>query len=369
MRNRSKKKNQRTAKRSLPPTLPLNARPRTPPWPEEPSLEGRFPYYGVLGEMVRVIMPHSEAHPMAVMVQLLVGAASIIGRSPYYLVEATEHHVNLFAAVVGASSRARKGTALEWAIRILREVDDAWVTNCVSSGSSSGEGLVWRLRDPTQEKVDGEVVTVDAGVEDKRLLVKEPELGSVLRVLQRGGNTLSPILRTLWDTGCAETMTKTSPTKATNAHVCAIAHITKGELLRYFRREATNGFGNRFLWLAVKKSKSLPFGGGYPAAELRPLVARLRDAVAFARTVGKMKMSERAATLWDSAYRRLGKEHLDNSDVVEALNARNQPQVLRMACILALLDKRKTIRRQHLEAALAIWAYVEASISYIFGGA
>ena len=80
-------------------------------------------------------------------------------------------------------------------------------------------------------------------------------------------------------------------------------------------------------------------------------------------------MSERAATLWDSAYRRLGKEHLDNSDVVEALNARNQPQVLRMACILALLDKRKTIRRQHLEAALAIWAYVEASISYIFGGA
>ena len=43
--------------------------------------------------------------------------------------------------------------------------------------------------------VDYQTVIVDAGVEDKRLLVYESEFAQCLRVLGREGNTLSAVVR------------------------------------------------------------------------------------------------------------------------------------------------------------------------------
>jgi hypothetical protein len=40
---------------------------------------------------------------------------------------------------------------------------------------------------------------------------------------------------------------------------------------------------------------------------------------------------------------------------------------MRLACLYALLDCSDRIRRVHLEAALAVWRYCEASARYIFG--
>jgi hypothetical protein len=43
--------------------------------------------------------------------------------------------------------------------------------------------------------VDYQTVKVDEGVTDKRLLVEEPELASVLRRMDRESNSLSAVLR------------------------------------------------------------------------------------------------------------------------------------------------------------------------------
>ena len=40
---------------------------------------------------------------------------------------------------------------------------------------------------------------------------------------------------------------------------------------------------------------------------------------------------------------------------------------MRLACIYALLDSSNKIKSPHLEAALALWAYVEQSCTFIFG--
>mgnify|MGYP001002758108 CR=1 FL=1 len=40
---------------------------------------------------------------------------------------------------------------------------------------------------------------------------------------------------------------------------------------------------------------------------------------------------------------------------------------MRIACIYALLDRSAEIQRIHLEAALAVWRYCEASAQYLFG--
>ena len=54
--------------------------------------------------------------------------------------------------------------------------------------------------------------------------------------------------------------------------------------------------------------------------------------------------------------------------MVGAMTSRGEAQVMRLACIYALLDQSSVIRTQHLEAALAVWKYAEASARFIFGG-
>jgi hypothetical protein len=96
---------------------------------------------------------------------------------------------------------------------------------------SSGEGLVYAVRDPVEvEGKDGNIEVVDPGVEDKRLLVIEGEFSAVLRACQREGNTLSAILRTAFDHGNIEPLTKHNRIKATGAHINFVGHITEHEL-------------------------------------------------------------------------------------------------------------------------------------------
>src|SRR5690348_8013142 len=75
------------------------------PWP---WIDGDA-YHGLVGEIIETIEPHSEADPIAILVQLLAAAGNIIGRHCYYQIESDRHHANLFAVLVGPSGKARKG--------------------------------------------------------------------------------------------------------------------------------------------------------------------------------------------------------------------------------------------------------------------
>ena len=52
-----------------------------------------------------------------------------------------------------------------------------------------------------------------------------------------------------------------------------------------------------------------------------------------------------------------------------ALTARSEAQAIRVALVYALLDGQSAIGRHHLEAALEIVRYSNASVKYIFGDA
>src|SRR5204862_2402688 len=103
--------------------------------------------YGVIGDLVRRIEPHTEAHPAALVIQFLTGLGSIFGRSPYFLADSAKHHANLFAVVVGQSSRSRKGTSWNHIRRILANVDPEWAKSRVMGGVGSGEGIIFELKD------------------------------------------------------------------------------------------------------------------------------------------------------------------------------------------------------------------------------
>ena len=184
--------------------------PQRKPLPEQWPVMGETAFYGFAGEIVESIAPHSETDPVALLIQFLVCFGYVVGRERYYQVESDRHHANLFAALVGQSSKGRKGTSFNRIMAIAKIVDQQWVDDRVQGGLSSGEGLINVVRDPTM-KWDREKQTeveTDHGVDDKRLLVVEPEFAGVLAVMERAGNTISPLIRKAWDGGKLATMTR-----------------------------------------------------------------------------------------------------------------------------------------------------------------
>lgn len=313
-------------------------------------------FHGLAGDFVRLVEPHTEASREALLVQFLVTAGSLIGRGPHCVADGAEHHGNLFAVVAGPTSTGRKGTSAAHALAPARAVDAGWTT---ASGLVSGEGLVHHVRDASD--------TGDAGVADKRLCVVEGEFARVLQAAARQGNTLSPTLRLAFDGAVLSTLAKNSPEKATGAHVSVIGHITPEELRRHLdRTEIANGLGNRFLWIAARRSKLLPEGGTVSAAELGEIERRLGRMVALARTRGRLERDEAARALWRSVYGELTK---DRPGLLGELTARAAALAVRLSLLFALLDGANEIRREHLSAALAVLDFVERSVCYVFGDA
>jgi len=345
---------------------------RAIPWPEplEPAA-----FHGIAGDFVHVVSPETEADPAGLLLQFLVAFGNLIGRTAYFCVGATRHYLNEYLALVGESGAARKGTSWDF-VAIVSCVADATWTHCLEDGLATGEGLIWRLRDPiTKEEpvrengkgaiVGYETVVADAGVTDKRLCVIEPELVSVLKVAEKQGNVLSPILRKAWERGDLKSMSKNSPGRATNAHVSVIGHITPGELrLRLAESERANGFANRFLWLCVARSRFLPDGGSLRPDDLSEIGKRLAIAVTFARGVLEMRRDAAAAELWKRVYPELAEAR---PGLFGVITGRAEAHVLRLSCIYALLDLSAVVRVEHLRAALAVWRRCLDSARFIFG--
>ena len=102
------------------------ATPGKPPEPELEDLEilDRWPrldpaaLHGVAGQIVQLADPHTEADPVATLVQVLAAFGNMIGRTCFFSVGATRHYLNLFIALVGLTALGRKGTS--WDVRAGR---------------------------------------------------------------------------------------------------------------------------------------------------------------------------------------------------------------------------------------------------------
>lgn len=341
--------------------------PEPPQWPklDEAAL------YNLLGEIVHKMEPETEADPFAILLSVLLVFGNAVGRGPYFQVEGDQHHANLFAVMVGESSRGRKGTSLGRTLSLFEKADPEWKRDCHTTGLSSGEGLIWAVRDPVESlepvKEKGKItgyqnVVKDKGVTDKRLLVLEPEFAQTLKVLRREGNTLSPIVRQGWDSGCLTAMTKNNFARATDTHISILGHITRPELAKNLcDTDCFNGFANRFLWALVRRSKLLPDGGN--GLDVVTLQERLATALAAAKKITTMSRSQEARALWHQLYPELTAER---SGLFGAVVGRGEAQTLRLSMLYALLDGVGMIDVPHLQAATAVWRYCEASARIIF---
>src|SRR5215217_6778535 len=95
-----------------------------PKWPEldEAAL------CGLPGEIVEAMEPHTEADPVALLGSLLCAFGNATGRGAFFRIGSDTHHLNLFAALVGESSKSRKGMSWNFIEGLMGAVDGEWAT-------------------------------------------------------------------------------------------------------------------------------------------------------------------------------------------------------------------------------------------------
>lgn len=349
-------------------------------WPKK--IDGAA-YYGVLGSIACEIEPYIEADSAALLVSLLITAGTAMGRGPHMYAGAAIHRACLFGNVIGESGDNKSDSW--WPVsRILEEMtattedDQLPLSPRRASGLSTGEGLLHQIRDERREEranKDGEIeeVVVDAGVKDKRLLNVETEFARVLAVMNREGNTLSMVLRELYDGAeTARSSPKGNPITATGGHVGMIGHITPAELARKLHDvELFNGFANRFMWVLTHREKSMPNPPPYTKQHARRHAEMLAPALARAHGISTVTRDEEAQRDWAGVYESLrtgigpdGKP--TRKGMAKEVCARAHVQVMRISLIFAALDGSHVITAAHQEAALAVWDYCEACAAYLF---
>lgn len=333
--------------------------------PPRPKLDRRA-LQGLAGEIVTAIAPYTEVSAAALLISLLTIVGNIVGRSRYTTAESVRHHANLFAVLVGDTSKARKGSAIANARNVLRAAEsnpvisfrarDAIISHMPRSGLSTPEGIIYHVRDTEEDETPT----------DSRLLAVESEFGVVLSRARRDANPLTPVLRQAWDGEDLSTLTRNQPLAATAPHVSVLAAITGDELEHLLgATDMTNGLANRFLWIHTERERLIPESEPVPDEVLVPLTARLGEIIDIAVSSElHLRRDSEARRDWLYIYEMLSKPV--PGKVGAAVN-RAEAQVLRLSILYAIFDGADEIRRVHQDAALALWQYAEASARYIFG--
>lgn len=306
-------------------------------------------YHGLAGDLVGAVRDHTEADPVAMLGSILgiFGACCGHQRTLY---QGSPQAANLYIVLVGGTSTGRKGTSQSVAAAMF---DAAWPDwrSLLVTGLGSGEGLIGHLK-----RNEGQ---------EHRALVLESEFGRLLRVMDRDGSTLSPMLRDAWDGVPLGRFLAREGALVTWHHVGALVHVTPEELRdKLTTTDAANGFGNRFLWLAVQRTRLLPFPAN-PGLLVAPHVADLRRAIEQAQHPAELYWAPAARSHWAGAYAELATRR--RIGLSGALTARAEAQVARLSLVYALLDRAAVIEATHLEAAMALWDYAERSVKHVFG--
>ena len=325
--------------------------------------------HGLAGGIVHLLESHTEADHVALLASFLAELSTMLNRAPLLLLDGSYHPLLFWPVLVGQSSKSRKGTAGKRIEKLLALADPSWTRGERKGTLSSGEGLAYAVCDAEyrEKEVKGQIIRecTERGVDDKRLFLMQPEFGSVLRIMARDGNSLSGVLRDAWDGLTLAPMTKANRVRATDPHIGIVGHVTKDELLRDLTdTEVSNGFGNRFVWLAVRRSKELPEPSAPDESATAALATQIRQAIQYGRNLSTIGRTASAREAWAAIYHELS---ADRPGLAGALLGRAEAQVMRLSALYAVLDRHADIDLVHLKAGLALWQYAETSTRMIFG--
>lgn len=339
--------------------------PRDLPPPEWPAPLDRAALYGLAGEIVSALLPETEADEAGLLFTLHAAVGNAVGPDAYWEVSGRRHGLRVWPLLVGPTALGRKGTSWGTIRPVLQRAAPDWLGACVNGGLSSGEGLIFAVRDPLTKGSGADEEVIDPGVADKRLFLVEEEFSGTLKIANRDGNSLSAIVRKAYDGETLASLTKATPIRASSPHVTVVGHTTAEELHDHVSdTQVAGGLLNRFTLVGVRRSKLLPDAGPLDPAVVERLGADLAARLAAATGCGLLVRDAEASELWRTLYGPLSD---GEPGLLGAVTSRAEVQVMRMAGIYAVLDGGSPIRSDHLRAAVACWDYALASARFVFG--
>jgi len=296
-------------------------------------------FYGLLGRTARQLAAETEADEASVLLSLLVAWGNIVGPTYRMPLGSGSVGTNLYVAVLGRTG-SRKSEGLNAGHAFFSPVIPGWSPQHVLSGLSSGEGLIQHL------------VTHAGEPGDVRLLIKLSELGRLLRISQRGGETLSMVIREAWDGGALQSPRVKDPVGVDASHVSVIANITPDELAAEAQpQDWANGLINRFVLCYNESTKELPLGGEFEAAA-EPLRQQWAAVWANLPPPERMALSPEAATQWRSLYHQIRERQRQ-----AVYPPRLDTHILKLAMAYALADASTTVHLEDLAAGACIGEY------------
>ena len=363
---------------------------------ENPDLTNRPPqttpnmFPGLLQEIVDACCKGSEAVPIAVASNCLLRFAALVGPGVYLPIGDEKRQLNEFVLMIGPTGLG-KGGSHHGPKRLFNKVEEylqldldrqvqvgksCGITrypflNVHNGGFSSGEGLAATLND------NG--INNEPSVTDKRLLVFEPEFSNVMSMCQRGGNTLSVVLRNVYDGINIKPMTKRDKVQVTNPHVCLLANITDHELKQHDQSDmmSSNGMLNRFLILWQQPDKELPFPDPIPEPVLNSLADLVAKRILQARkgshethyrkvqeNAWPVTLDDQARSYWSLVYSQL--LNRPDSETVKSMTRRHRLHALLLAAIFALFDGRDRVQLGDMKSAMTWINYSQRSVIYAF---
>lgn len=326
-------------------------------------------FYGLPGDVVELLSPHTEADPVAILVTFLAAFGAMAGPGfgvrPHAMADSAVHPARLFPLLVGPTAKARKGTAWQGVRRILNLVDSDFIANRVMSGFGSGEALVAELASGGQGDVEIRDGEIDVPL-DRRILVFEPEFARVLSVSAWQGSTMSAILRQAWDGDSLQLrLRRHKALVANDPHVVLIGHITLEELkTRITSTDLFSGYINRFQIICVHRCNIIPSGGAVDEIELRRLAMNVKRTLAVVSDFGLISRTPLAEKRWHDRYHEMAED--DPGGLLGASVARAEAQTLRNSVAFAIASGSPVIKTQHVDAAWALWSYARSSAEYVF---
>jgi len=343
-------------------------------------------YQGKIGDLIKVIAPHTEACPEAILTGLLTGIGNILGNN-IKINAGRLQKPNLYSVIIGRSSQSRKGTAISIAEKLLAYIDPDWHENCVDSGLYSGEGLLLSMRD---DRFDNEGNLLEKGVDDKRRLYIEEEFSDVLTLFKGKTSILSGIIRKGFDSIPLRQNVKNYPLKVREPHLSIMGAITLGELKATLSaRDLSSGMVNRIAWIHAYRSKPDKPRAKEPIPNemgvlsifnvhnsdsenhiyipldkyLDPIKNAIESELKRPRVI---EFNAEAQEYWDTVIvPKYGKD-LPETPLTQATDRANAI-IPRVALIYAVVAQSEKIRLVDLKSGEAFWKYAEQTAVTIWG--
>lgn len=317
-------------------------------------------YQGWLGATVNELAETTEADPIAILATLIGAYSVMIGNGPRIAIHDNRAPLLVWPLILGRTSVGRKGMSYNVVKRLVRDADLEFYSECVTSGLSSGEGLI----DAVMDEVDEEQQGPPPG--GRQVLVVETEYANTMNRAGREGNTLSGVLRQAWDGDSLRVMTR-SHRLATHPHIGIVAHITPGEFrMKVKSADMAGGSYNRFLPIFSERLHEIPYGEGADPARVAALARELAELVQLARLAGKVGLTPAALDHWRTVYSVLSASPAHDGTVAQ-FTARAPEYCRRLAAVYALADGKAIADREHLEAAYQLVNYSRATAAHVMG--